>query len=154
MREAASASTGTLAVLVIDVTALERRFVMRRWLSYCFLWPVRGCARSLEWPCNTPLDDPLYRDPKVLVSHLRRAAPQTDSGCETGSRMAGRSDWADRPKSAASRCACPDRTTASPPKAPAYRGAPAHPRPCRPGRVRRLRRDTSPARGPKCSAPR
>jgi len=22
---------------------------------------VRGCALSQEWPCNTPLDDPLYR---------------------------------------------------------------------------------------------
>src|ERR1700716_661108 len=150
MREAASASTGTPAVLVIAATSLGPGFVMRRLL----LVPVRGCAPSLEWPCSTPPDDPLYRDPRVLVSHLRRAAPQTGSEYETGSRTAGRSGWADRPKSAASRCVCPDRTTASRPAAPAYRGAQAHPRPCRPARVRRLRRDTSPARGPRCSAPR
>src|SRR4029079_2018844 len=62
---------------------------------------VRGCAPNGEWPCSTPPDGPLYRDRRVLASHLRRAAPQTDTGCETGSRTAGRSDWAGRPRAAA-----------------------------------------------------
>src|SRR6266478_1489593 len=82
-------------------------------------WMVRGYVRSPGWPYSTPPDAPLYRAPSALVWLLRRAAPRMDNGCGTGSPGADRSDWADRPKSAASRCGDRDRTTASQPAAPA-----------------------------------
>src|SRR5438132_3795585 len=113
MRVATSASTGTPAASAIALIALGLGLVMPYLLRCLLLWPAPGCAPKPEWPCSTPPDGPLYRADKVLAWHLRRAAPQTDSGCETGSPWVDRSGSADRPRSAASLSDCPDRTTAS-----------------------------------------
>src|SRR5450631_203646 len=150
MRAAASASTGTPATSAIALISLGVGFVMRRLL----LLMARGCGPIPQWPCSTQPDVPFYRARPALVWHLRRAAPRTGNGCETGSPRADRSDWADRPISAGFRSADRDPTTASLPATPAYRDAPARPTPGRPDRARPLRRDTSPAPDRKCSAPR
>src|SRR5712675_1830458 len=150
MRAATSALTGKPATSAIALISLGLGFVMRDLL----LLLARGCDRNRGSPCSTRPDDPVYRVRRVLVWHLRRAAPRTDNGCETCTPRADRSDWADRPRSAAFLSGYRDRTTASPPAAPAYRDAPARPIPGPPDRARPLRRDTSPARGRKCSAPR
>src|SRR5207237_4188404 len=138
----------------IALIALGLGLVMPYLLRCLLLWPAPGCAPKPEWPCSTPPDGPLYRADKALAWHLRRAAPQTDSGCETGSPWADRSGSADRPRSAASLSACRDRTTASPPIAPSYRDAPGRPTPCPPPRARPPRRDTAATPSRQCSPPR
>src|SRR5205807_4852762 len=93
MRVATSASIGTPAASAIALIAFGLGLVMPHLLRCSLLWPAPGCAPKPEWPCSTPPDGPLYRA-DTLAWHLRRAAPQTDSGCETGS------PWADRSGSA------------------------------------------------------
>src|SRR5215469_5496520 len=148
-RSATSALIGTPATSAIAMICFRLGLLM---LVVPAVLPARGCDRSPEWPSSTPPDAPLYRARSALALLLRRAAPRTDNGCGTGSPRADRSDWADRPKSAASACGGRGPTTASPRATPAYRDAPAPPTPAPPAQVRRLRRDTSPARDRRCSA--
>src|SRR3984957_3880253 len=60
MRVATSASTGTPPTSAIAFTSFGLGLVMLRSLPCSLLWPARDCGPSLEWPCSTPPDAPLY----------------------------------------------------------------------------------------------
>src|SRR5258705_9073984 len=97
IRSATSLLTDTPAMSAVALISFAVGLVMPHPLPS----PARGCGPSPVSPYSTPPRDPFYRWQSVLASHLRRAAPRTDIGCETGTPRAVRSDWADRPRSAA-----------------------------------------------------
>src|SRR5689334_1248657 len=108
-RAAVSLSTGTPAASAIALASLAVGLVIWKRLPLV----ARVCDPTPLSPCNRRPDGPFYPTRSFWVWPLRRAARRTDSAYESGSLTADRSDWADRPLSAASLSGYRDRKTAS-----------------------------------------